>query len=265
MWRRFFGMKRAPFGNELEPDELFESQALREATARLNYLLDVHGIGLLTGEVGTGKTTVARRALAAQHPSLCRLLYVPNTTGTPMDLYKTIAWQLGLEPSANRAGLYRQIRDEVQGLVQEKRVRPVLVVDEAHLLRPDTLEELRLLTNYQMDSRNHLTLLFIAQPELDRRLTMSVHESLRQRLIVRWKLGALGRDELPGYLEHHLRLAGVAHPVFTEPAVEAIAQASKGVLRRINALARHALAAAAAGKSREVGPTHVEAAVEEAP
>lgn len=264
MWRRFFGMKRLPFGNELEPDELFESHALLEATARLNYLLEVRGIGLLTGEVGTGKTTVARRVLSAQHPSLTKSIYVPNSTGTPIDLYKAVAWQLGVDPACNRAGLYRQIRDEVQELVHQKRIRPVLVVDEAHLLRSDVLEELRLLTNYEMDSRNHLTMLFIAQPELDRRLTLSVHESLRQRLIVRWKLGALARDELPGYLEHHLRLAGVEHPVFTEPAVEAIAQASKGVLRRINALARHALAAAAGRKSQQVGPEHVEAAAEEA-
>jgi type II secretory pathway predicted ATPase ExeA len=264
MWRRFFGMKRLPFGNELASEELFESHALQEASARLNYLIEVRGLGLLTGEVGSGKTTVVRRMLAAQHPSLCKSLYVPNTTGTPMDLYKSIAWQLGLETAGSRAGLYRQIRDQVQGLVGDKRIRPVLVVDEAHLLRSDALEELRLLTNYQMDSRNHLTLLLIAQPELDRRLSLSVHESLRQRLLVRCKLGALGRDELPAYLDHHLRLAGVAHPLFTEPAIEALAQVAKGVPRRINALARHALAAAAAGKSQQVGPEHVEAAVEEA-
>jgi len=264
MWQRFFGMKRLPFDNELPAEELFRSHAMQEAAARLDYLLSVRGMGLLTGEVGTGKTTVVRQVLARQNPSLVKSVYVANTTGTPYDLYKTIAWEFGQEPMRNRSGLYRQIREEVRRLVVDKRLQPVLVVDEAHLLRADVLEELRLLTNYEMDSRNHLTLLLVAQPELERRLSLSVYEALRQRMIVRWRLGSLGREELPEYLKHHLALAGVTHPLFNETAVESLAQACKGVLRRINMVCRHALASAALRKSQQVEAEDVEVAVMEA-
>ena len=117
---------------------------------------------------------------------------------------------------------YRAIRAEVTRLVQESKLLPVLIVDEAQFLRNDVLDDLRLLTNYSMDSDHRLCLLLVGLTELRRRLSMAIHESLNQRLVVRHHLGGLDRDELDSYLAHRLRLAGSELPLFDPPAVEAL-------------------------------------------
>jgi len=148
MYLHHFGLTHYPFERSLQPDELFASSAAREAQARLNHLVELRGIGLITGEVGSGKTTVCRQLASALHPGLHRLFYVPLSTGNVMDMYKAISWQLGLPVERNRAGAYRAIHTEVCRLAVESKIHPVLVVDEAQHLRNDVLEDLRLLTNY---------------------------------------------------------------------------------------------------------------------
>jgi type II secretory pathway predicted ATPase ExeA len=139
----------------------------------------------------------------------------------------------------------------------------VLVVDEAQHLRNDVLEDLRLLTNYAMDSEPRLCLLLVGLTELRRRLTMAVHESLAQRIVVRYHLGGLARDELPEYLDHRLRLAGTSLPLFEPSAVQALYQATHGLPRKVNLVAHYALSAAALAKARQITAEHVQSALEE--
>jgi len=263
MYRAHFGFTHYPFERELQPDELFASSAASEAKARLNHLVELRGIGLITGEVGSGKTSVCRQLAAALHPGLYRLFYVPLSTGNVLDMYKAIAWQLGLPIERNRAAAYRAIHTEVSRLTQETKIYPVLVVDEAQHLRNEVLEDLRLLTNYAMDAERRLCLLLVGLSELRRRLTMAVHESLAQRIVVRYHLAGLTREELPAYLTHRLQLAGCALPLFEPAAVEALFQATQGLPRKINRAAHYALSAAALAKVRQVGIDHVQAALDE--
>lgn len=264
MYQSHFGLSRLPFDHRLEADELLELTAQREAEVRLRHLFELRGIGLLTGEPGSGKTTLCRRAVDALHTGLYRVVYVTLSTGNVMDMYKSIAWELGLPTERNRAAAFRAIRTEVSRLVIEAKQRPVVLIDEAHHLRSEVLEDLRLLTNYEMDSENRLTLLFVGLTDLRRRLAMSAHESLDQRIVMRAHLGGLARDELDGYLEHRLRAAGSELPLFEPAAVEAIFQATRALPRKINRLAHYALAAAAASKAKTVSAEHVAAASPEA-
>ena len=119
----------------MQPDELFASTAAREAQARLQHLVELRGIGLITGEVGSGKTSVCRQLGAALHPGLHRLFYVPLSTGNVLDMYKAVSWQLGIAVERNRAAAYRAIHSEISRLTLEAKINPVLVVDEAHHLR----------------------------------------------------------------------------------------------------------------------------------
>lgn len=263
MYLTHFGLTHYPFERTLQSDELFASAAAREAQARLAHLVELRGIGLLTGEVGSGKTTVCRQLASTLHPGLQRLFYVPLSTGNVMDMYKAIAWQLGLPVERNRAAAYRAIHSEVCRLAVESRIHPVLVVDEAQHLRNDVLEDLRLLTNYAMDSEPRLCLLLVGLTEVRRRLAMAVHESLAQRIVVRYHLGGLAREELPAYLQHRLRLAGTELMLFEPAAVQALAQASHGLPRKVNRIAHYALSAAALAKARLISAEHVNAAVEE--
>jgi len=260
MYLKHFGLTCFPFDKEVPADELFASAGVRELGVRLDHLVEMRGIGLVTGDPGSGKSSAARALAARLHPGLYKVLYVPLSTGNPMDLYKSIAWELGLSPERSRAALYKQLREEVSRLCAEARIRPVLVVDEAQALRSDVLEELRLLTNYAMDSENRLCLLFCGQTELRRRLTLAVHDALAQRIVVRYHVPALVRDELPAYLAHLLRRAGTELPLFEPAAVEAIFQATSGLPRRVNQLAHHALIAAALQKGKTASAEHVQAA-----
>lgn len=263
MYLRHFALTHFPFHDALHTDELFASGAIAEAQARLHHLLELKGIGLLTGEVGSGKTTVCRKVTASLHAGLYRLLYVTLSTGNVMDMYKSIAWELGLPAERNRAGASRAIREEVTRLVLEAKQQPVLVIDEAHHLRNDVLEDLRLLTNYHMDAENRLCVLLIGLTELRRRLSMTVHESLDQRIVVRHHLTGLARDELPRYLEHRLRLAGTELALFSAPATEALFQASNGMPRKVNRIAHYALTAAALDNAQQVNDEHLFNAIEE--
>jgi type II secretory pathway predicted ATPase ExeA len=263
MYRAHFGFTRHPFAKDIAPEDLFGSAAAKELEARLNHLIDLRGIGLVTGESGSGKTTLCRKVASALHSGLYRVFYVPNSTGNVMDLYKSISWELGLPVERSRAALYRAIRGEVTRLCLESHVRPVLIVDEAHHLRSDVLEDLRLLTNYEMDSQSRLCLVLAGHPELRRRLGMAVHEALSQRIIVRHHVLGLLPDELGAYLAHLLRRAGTELPLFEPAAVHAIHQATSGLPRKVNLLAHHALTAAALARAKVVTAEHVQAAMPE--
>jgi general secretion pathway protein A len=263
MYRKHFGLTRSLFTSEIETEDLFGSAALCELETRLGHLIELRGIGLVTGESGSGKTSACRKVVTALHSGLYRVLYVPLSTGNVMDAYKTIAWELGLPTERSRAALYRQIRAEVSRLCLEARCRSVLVIDDAHHLRSDVLEDLRLLTNYKMDSENRLCMLFIGHPELRRRLSMAAHEALSQRIVVRYHMQSLSRDELADYLAHLLRLGGSELPLFEPSAMEALYQATSGLPRKVNLLAHHALMAAALAKQKAVSSEHVQAAMAE--
>lgn len=263
MYLQHFGLTDFPFDKQIPADELYVSTAMQELSVRLDHLIELSGIGLLTGDPGSGKSCAARCMAARLHHGLYKVLYVPLSTGNPMDLYKSIAWELGLPVERSRAALYRQIRTEVTRLLSEARLRPVLILDEAQGLRSDVLEEMRLLTNYAMDSQNRLCLLFCGQSELRRRISMAVHEALNQRITVRFHLSALTRDECGPYLTHLLKRCGTELPLFEPAAVEAIFQATQGLPRKINLLAHHTLIAAAVQKQKAASIDHVQAALSE--
>ena len=263
MYTKHFGLLAYPFGKDIAPDEMYVSAAMSELATRLAHLVEMSGVGLVTGDSGSGKSSACRAMAARLHSGLYKVFYVPLSTGNPMDLYKSIAWEMGLPTERSRAALYRQIRNEVTRLCTESRTRPILILDEAHGLRSDVLEEMRLLTNYAMDSQSRLCLLFCGQTELRRRLAMAVHEALSQRVVVRYHLPALERDEVTEYLGHLLRRAGTELPLFEPAAIEAIFQATQGLPRRVNLLAHHALIAAAIAKSKVATADHVQAALAE--
>ena len=263
MYQRHFALTRLPFEPPASSDELFLSAGASETESRIRHLLALRGIGLLTGEPGCGKTSACRRVLDQLHPSQYRVLYLPLTTGSILDTFQAIAWTLGLEPPRYRAQTCRAIRSEVARLCEESGQLPLLVIDEAQYLRHEVLQELRLLTNFGFDDRRCLCLLLVGHSELRRRLAMAVHESLAQRIVVRYHLPGLQRDELQPFVRHALRAAGCELDLFAPPALQALFQASHGLPRMVSRLAHYSLAAAALAEARTVDAEHVRLACAE--
>src|ERR1700758_645803 len=194
MVEAFFGFKKTPFSDCPDAKQLFASQAWNQVKARLQFLIDHHGAGLLTGEVGAGKSTAARTFTAGLNPNLYKILYLHWTSGSALDLLRQLALQLDLEPAHYRGDLVRQISEAIVHLNKSKKQHPILICDEAQLLRHPALEQLPLLLNFDMDSSHYLTLLLIGQPLLRRTLSLQMHEPLRQRIAVQYHLdGALAR------------------------------------------------------------------------
>ena len=252
MWETFFGFKKTPFSDNPDAKQLFASQASNQVKARLQFLVEHHGAGLLTGEVGSGKSTAARTFTAGLNCNLYKILYLHWTSGSALDLLRQLASQLDLEPAHCRGDLVRQISDAIVRLNESKKQHPILICDEAHLLRHPALEQLPLLLNFDMDSSRYLTLLLVGQPLLRRTLSLQIHEALRQRLAVHYHLEGLTREELDAYLAHQLKAAGVTQPLFDETARQALYQATKGILRKVNKLASTALRLAASRKAATV-------------
>ena len=238
MVEAFFGFKKTPFSDNPDAKQLFASQAWNQVKARLQFLVDHHGAGLLTGEVGAGKSTAARTFSASLNPNLYKILYLHWTSGSALDLLRQVALELGIEPAHYRGDLVRQISEAIVHLNRSKKQHPILICDEAQLLRHPALEQLPLLLNFDMDSSHYLTLLLIGEPLLRRTLSLQMHEPLRQ--------------ELDAYLAQQLKAAGIGQPLFDDTARQALYQATKGILRKVNKLALTALRLAAARKLQAV-------------
>lgn len=263
MYAPFFGFSRLPFDRDLLAEQLFRTPALDELHSRLGYLVATRSMGLLTGEPGCGKSTALRRLRDSLHPEKVRTIYLHDTDVNPADFFRQFALELGLEPHWSRALGFRAVQQEIVRLVKERHLTVLLVVDEAHHLRPDLLALLPLLTNFDWDGQDRLALLLAGQSGLRNKLRLAHLEPLAQRISVRYALPRLDRDATHLYLEHRLRLAGVDRPLFTEPAREALFSGSGGLMRQIDSLAHHALAAAALARAKLVDADHVLRAAQE--
>jgi type II secretory pathway predicted ATPase ExeA len=252
MVEAFFGFKKTPFSDSPDAKQLFASQAWNQVKARLQFLVDHQGAGLLTGEVGAGKSTAARTFVAGLNPNLYKILYLHWTSGSALDLLRQIALELGLEPAHYRGDLARQISEAIRHLNRNKKQHPILICDEAQQLRHPALEQLPLLLNFDMDSSHYLTLLLVGEPLLRRTLSLQIHEPLRQRIAVQYHLDGLSREELDAYLTHQLKAAGVSQPLLDDTARQALYQVTKGIVRKVNKLTLTALRLAAARKVESV-------------
>ena len=263
MYTTVFGFNRHPFSGDLESERLFRAPQLDEAHSRLRYLVEHRALGVLTGEPGTGKSTALRRLRDELHPEQVRALYLHDTELSARDFCQQIALELGLQPHISRAQNLRAIQLEIRRLAAEHRLTVLLVLDEAQNLRPPVLALLTTLTSFDWDATHYLALLLAGQVGLRQRLRMAHLEPLDQRITVRFNFTGFDRQTTNSYLQHRLEIAGVSRPLFCEPAIEALYNASHGIMRRIDTLAHHALAVAATQKAQIVDADHVLQAAQE--
>jgi len=262
--RSYFGFTKVPFGKSLPPSALYRTAAHQEAVARVSFLVCEQAIGVLTGEVGSGKTVAARAAVAELEPSRHSVIYLPNPAVGARGLYAEVVSRLGEEPRFHKASLIAQVASLLAAEAAERGRAVVLIVDEAHLLDSSQLEELRLMTNAEMDSANPFALVLLGQPALRSRLRLGSYAALDQRVTLRYALPAMTEAETAGYIAHHVALAGRKDTLFSDDAVARLHQSGRGLPRAVNNLARQALVAAYASHSSLVDEKAARQAVAEA-
>ncbi|MCA1844905.1 MAG: ExeA family protein [Pseudonocardiaceae bacterium] len=249
-WVAHFGFTQTPFRKTIAASQLCDRASHQEAVARIRFCIAESLLGVLVGEVGVGKTVALRAATSQLDPAAHHVIYVSNPAFGIRGLYVTIVRALGASPRVHKAELMAQAQSLLAAEEQERRRRVVLLVDEAHLLSPEQLEELRLLTNAEMDSASPFALLLVGQPTLARQLRMGVFAALDQRIATRYQLAPMDLAESATYLRHHLGLVGRTDPLFADDAIARLHKASLGLPRALNNAATAALiAAASAGKA----------------
>lgn len=254
----FFGFLSEPFGADLRVDQILQTPEVLAVSDRFDYAVRLGAIGLVTGEVGSGKSTALRWALSRLHPSEYRPVWVTASSGSILELYRQLASELEADTSApSRAVLLRIIRRQILDLACNRKQKPVLVIDEASLLRIEVYAELHTLTQFEGDSKPYLPIILAGQNNLVDLLLYRTSIPLASRIVARSHLQGITREDMERYLSHHLTISGVSQQLFSDAALTAIQQGSGGLLRRANHLARGALIAAAHEKTRIVSAEHV--------
>lgn len=256
-YKIFFGLNKEPFTADIDLKDIQVTRALKDIHERVNYAVRLGGIFLLTGEVGSGKSTALRWSMSQMHPSEYKMLRITAVAGSITELYKQLLDELDLEATGNsKSQLTKRIKKQVIELTQKKQ-KPVVVIDEASLLRVEVFSELHTLSQFESDSKPWLPIILAGQVSLLDSLRFTKSAPLASRVVAKTHLEAATLKQTTDYLEHHLKIAGLDKPVFDETAITAIHQGSGGLLRRINNLARGALIAAASEQLKVVSAEHV--------
>jgi len=266
MYTAFYGLREKPFALSPDPRFLYLAGSHREALAHLLYGIEEgEGFISVTGEVGTGKTTLCRTLLERLDGDI-ELAFLFNPSRTALELLQSICAEFGL-PAEGLAR--RSLMNQLDAfLVERKRQgrRVLLIIDEAQTLSENTLEQVRLLSNLETSREKLIQILLLGQPELDRKLDGRGLRQLRQRISVRWKLEPLGPQETRAYVRHRLSVAaGEPRDLFTEAALREIHRRTGGVPRLVNQLCDRALLAGYAARAAQIRPALIRAAAREIP
>ncbi len=263
-YRTFFGLTSEPFSSDLEYNEILETSELKSVKKRFDYTVKLGGSALVTGEIGSGKSTALRYATEELHPSEYKTFYITATSGPVLELYRQIATEMGIYKISNsKAVMLKTIKKEIEELVNGKKLKVVLVIDEASLLRMEVIAELHILTQFRKDSKPWLPIIMAGQANLVDKMMYRASAPFASRIITRSHLEGLDRQGMQQYIDHHLSLVGIKTNFFEDAAITAIQQGAGGLLRKANHLARGALIAATNEQSKTVTADHIRLAATE--
>lgn len=251
-------MKREPFSSDIEAKKLLQLPGTLSVKQRVDYLLKTGGVMVVTGDVGTGKSTSIRWTLSHYHKSELLPLYIMANSGSSNELYKQFCWELNINiKSGSKSLLIKEIHRGIKELIQKRKEKVLIIIDEASLLRSDVFAELHTVAQSNLDSQNIFSLILVGQVSLLDKLQYRTSLPLASRVITRSHLESINREQMSDYLEYHLKLTGVKKNIFSENAITAIHQGSGGLLRKANSLARGGMIACMIDEESEVSEEHI--------
>jgi type II secretory pathway predicted ATPase ExeA len=241
MYEEFFEMKSTPFVNTIPVDALYLSEKHMEILGRLSYAAEGSRFAVVTAGVGVGKSTLIRKFAKTLCSDKYTILYLADSQLTPRWFYKGLLDQLGIEAKFYRGDAKRQLQKHLRIVREIHHRKVVVVVDEAHLLDRETLEEIRFILNTDMDSSNPMALILVGQNELWDKMRMQLYAAIRGRIDIKCELSGMDRAELDCYIKAHLTFAEGKEDIFTDAAVDELHKYSGGSARAVNKAATHCL------------------------
>jgi general secretion pathway protein A len=257
-YTEYFGMKKDPFINSLATKDLLQLPGTLSVKERLDYIAKSGGVMVVTGDVGSGKSTALRWSLSQYHQSEIMNVYVTANSGSSTELYKQLCWGLNIAThSGSRSLLQKIFKEGVQDIVDKQKIKLVIIIDEASLLRPEIFAELHTITQFNYDSENLFSLVLAGQNSLLDKLKYRSSSPLASRVITRSHINSINLEQMKDYLKHHLKVVGIKKGLFGDNAITAIYQGSGGLLRKANSLARGSLLACMISNDDQVNEEHV--------
>ena len=235
-----YGLDFNPFVKNSK-DIIIETYEYKESIYRLDYLLDNKGFGVITGGAGCGKTTIVRSWVSKLNPSLYKVVYTSLSTLSVNEFYKHLASELALEQMHKKSDNFKNIQAEINRFSIEKRITPVILIDEANYISSGILNDFKMLFNFEMDSKDRAVILLVGLPDLNNKLKLSSNEPLRQRISMNYNLVGLSKTEASEYIKGKLGGARSTSDVFNANAVNAIINAGNGIPRLINKICNASL------------------------
>ncbi|MBQ9005948.1 MAG: AAA family ATPase [Atopobiaceae bacterium] len=260
---RFYNMSRNPFSKGLPCDLAHPTEDLRQVHARLDHLARAGGIGLITADPGMGKTFAVRTWADSLNPNTNRVVYLCLSTVTNMEFYRELCQGLGIEPCFKKTDMFRDVQTCVRSLVEERRQRVTVVVDEAHYLQSSVLRDLQMIANFDMDSRDMLALVLVGHSVLAQYLSRQPHEALRQRLVASYRMRGLDEAGTADYVRSMLLKAGADPDILDEAALASAHACAGGSVRRLNSVVTNALTIGAQQRARAIDAEMVRCAADE--
>lgn len=254
----YFSLRHLPFTQELPTCYFYTSPPFQEALARLHYLVETRGLGLLTGEIGAGKSSCLRALSDQLDPAKNPVLYFADSGLEPAGFYRDVLQRCGVEPARTRAEVRRQFQTLFLDWHRHQDKTALFCLDEAHLLSPAMIQEVRYLTNFGIDAGAPFACVLIGQPELRSLLRLKSLEAVTQRITVRFHLAGLDAEQTAAYLHHQMTAAGAPRPVFSDAAIRSLHTHTRGLPRLLNNFATACLWDVAAHNQQTVEDEHVQ-------
>jgi type II secretory pathway predicted ATPase ExeA len=258
-----YQLSQEPFSKSLATKDAYQSADFKECAARLDYLERTHGLALMLASPGFGKSLCLRAFCDRQNPNLTRVVYLCLSTLSAMEFYRQLSVALGLEPRFRKADMFRAIQEQVAYLADTKRVHLVIVIDEAQYLSTEVLRDLKMLMNFDYDSRDRFSLVLCGQPVLADLLLRQVHEALRQRIVVNYTFKGLSATEAKEYASRMVSLAKGPQGLIEDAALSAAYNGSNRAIRVLGQILGAAIRIGAQNNAETIDAEMVMAAANE--
>lgn len=234
------GLEFNPFTKNSK-QTLIEFNDYKQLLFRLKHLETTLGIGIITGDPGLGKTTAIRAWVNSLNKSLYKVIYICHSSITVCEFYRILSEAFNLEPYHSKRKNFNQIQTEINRLIIEKRITPIIILDEANYLCSAILNDLKLLFNFDMDSKDKAIILLIGQPSLRACLNFKSNEALKQRISMNFSFAPLDKNESRLYIDSKLKFAGLKDTILSDEAYQQIINYSNGIIRIIDQVMNKAL------------------------